>query len=616
MVAEVGAAPLDFNDRVVSEFSLFARRPTHPWIMEALRFRPRRPRVLTLLFLLMAATLAVAVALVAEAWRTTRAQQETTEEAIQGYASYAAWNTARFADVGMMNALAVTFRYVLRDTVARGGALAPLDRILGGRRYAEACDCVLVLPVDYYFRLDLRSMALTAVTSDGASVARADPWLVAEVVRRASRNSGDFTAFMLARPEGRRFVSYAPVSDRTGQSVGVYGLVSGASAVASALMGWVLQHSPVLPTGVTAGLTGDSLLAVTVFSPGGATLVETTRRTQTLASDTASMAHSYGGMRMMVGLRPAVATLLPLSQVPRTRMAILVGLLVLGVGSVVLTALLLRQQHELARLRSEFTASVSHELRTPLAQILLYGEMLIFERTRSRQKRRVAAEVIVREARRLMHMVENALHFTRADHGVASLAPAPMPVAPVVRDTLVAFAPIAWAAEVTIQDDLDPDAWAVIDRAAIRQIVLNILDNAVKYGPRKQLVLVTLRDAGEVIRLAIEDQGPGIAESHRDAIWLPFVRGNGRASNGAADTTGSGIGLAVVRDLVTRLGGRIWVESAESGRGARFVVELTGGMRDEGCRMREVGKLSAQPATLDAPSAVSHPASRIPHPAE
>ena len=221
-------------------------------------------------------------------------------------------------------------------------------------------------------------------------------------------------------------------------------------------------------------------------------------------------------------------------------MAVLVGLLVLGAGSLVLTALHLRRQHELARLRADFTASVSHELRTPLAQILLYGEMLIFERTRSRQKRRVAAEVIVREARRLMHMVENALHFTRSDRGVATVAPALALVAPVVRDTLVAFAPLAWAADVTIHDDLDATAAAVIDRSALRQILLNLLDNAVKYGPRTQTVVVTLTTERDVVRLVVEDEGPGVASANRNTIWLPFVRGGGGAVADGVQSTGAG----------------------------------------------------------------------------
>jgi signal transduction histidine kinase len=118
----------------------------------------------------------------------------------------------------------------------------------------------------------------------------------------------------------------------------------------------------------------------------------------------------------------------------------------------------------------------------------------------------------------------------------------------------------------------------------LRQVILNLLDNAVKYGrPGQTITIAAERGDGEgpstngaganrVVRLTISDDGTGIPPSDRERIWSPYVR---LRSNGEARRAGSGIGLAVVRELVEAMDGRTWVEAAKpNGTGARFVVEL------------------------------------------
>jgi signal transduction histidine kinase len=92
----------------------------------------------------------------------------------------------------------------------------------------------------------------------------------------------------------------------------------------------------------------------------------------------------------------------------------------------------------------------------------------------------------------------------------------------------------------------------------------------VKFGPPGQRVQLSLQRSGNQARLRISDQGPGVPEAEREAIWEPYFRG---ASAERAAVGGSGIGLAIVREAVIRMGGRVWVESAEGG-GAAFLVEL------------------------------------------
>ncbi|HEU4563779.1 MAG TPA: HAMP domain-containing sensor histidine kinase, partial [Gemmatimonadaceae bacterium] len=219
---------------------------------------------------------------------------------------------------------------------------------------------------------------------------------------------------------------------------------------------------------------------------------------------------------------------------------------------------------------------------------------LSLERVRSATERREAAETIVQEARRLMHMVDNVLHFARAERGGNRVIARAMPLAPVVRAVLTTFAPLAEGSGVRLRAALDEALAARVDAAALRQILLNLLDNAVKYGPAGQTVTVGSARLDGYVRLWVEDEGAGIPVPDRERIWHPFVR---IARDQHAARAGSGIGLAVVRELVELHGGRAWVESGVGG-GARFVVEV-------GEDSESVAELESQPASESGSEPVS-----------
>jgi signal transduction histidine kinase len=121
-----------------------------------------------------------------------------------------------------------------------------------------------------------------------------------------------------------------------------------------------------------------------------------------------------------------------------------------------------------------------------------------------------------------------------------------------------------------IREQLDEGVVASVDRGAIRQVLLNLLDNAVKYGPAGQAVEIGLQADGGTARIWVRDQGPGIPPRERGRVFAPFVRLKRDAASAIA---GSGIGLSVVAQLAALHGGRARVEDAPGG-GARFIVEL------------------------------------------
>jgi signal transduction histidine kinase len=122
----------------------------------------------------------------------------------------------------------------------------------------------------------------------------------------------------------------------------------------------------------------------------------------------------------------------------------------------------------------------------------------------------------------------------------------------------------------TVANALEAGVVLPVDRDALRQVLLNLLDNAVKYGPAGQTIVAGSAVAGQYARIWVQDEGPGIPNEDRHRVWEPYVRLNREVESA---TGGSGIGLSVVRELVTLHGGRVRAEGASRG-GARVVIEL------------------------------------------
>jgi signal transduction histidine kinase len=243
---------------------------------------------------------------------------------------------------------------------------------------------------------------------------------------------------------------------------------------------------------------------------------------------------------------------------------IYVVMLAVTIVLLVTAILQIGRERALARLRSDFVAGVSHELRTPLTQIRMFVETLRLDRIRSDEERRRSLAIIDREARRLSELVENVLQFSRGERGVLRIVARPADVGAIVLNAVEGF-----AATVTIETNIDADAVANVDEDAIRQIVLNLLDNAVKYGPEGQTIRVSVQRDDAHVRIAVEDEGPGIPPRQRKRIWRRYVRLSRERDRAIA---GAGIGLALVRELAALHGGRAWCEAGAIG--AKFIVEI------------------------------------------
>jgi signal transduction histidine kinase len=278
----------------------------------------------------------------------------------------------------------------------------------------------------------------------------------------------------------------------------------------------------------------------------------------------------FGDLPIVVGLREAGLQVLAPGRLPRTRGLEFLSLFALAAGLVASSLLLLRRENQLARTRANFVSGVSHELRTPLAQIRLFAEMLLLGRVRTEGDRRRSLEIIDTEARRLSQLVENVLQVARSERGHLHVNPIAMRVAPVIRECVESFTVLAEARRIEFRMELQEDLIAPIDSAALRQIVLNLLDNAAKYGPDGQRVVVGMALFDDNARIWVDDEGSGIPVRERERVFNPFYR-----ARDAQQTAGSGIGLAVVRELVALHGGDAWIEDAPDA-GARVIVQFPG----------------------------------------
>jgi signal transduction histidine kinase len=343
--------------------------------------------------------------------------------------------------------------------------------------------------------------------------------------------------------------------------------------VLSEWLGRAFARGPVLPPSLgRGGVTNDSVSLVVTDHAGIERFRSQAREWPELRVEV-PFGDAYDGVlqgsTVRVSIDPAAADRLIIGGLPRSRLPALLAVLAATLGLLFLALLQLRRERDLQRLRSEFVSSVSHELRTPLTQIRMFAETLLLERVRSTDERRRALEIVDKEARRLTHLVENLLQFSRTERGAVGVVLEERELGPVVREVAESFRPLLAGTHTDLEVPIEEGLHAAVDPEALRQVLLNLLDNAVKYGPSRQRLRLTVARAGGDARIVVEDQGPGVPGRDRERIFERFHR----LDRDRARVAGTGIGLSVVRDIVERHQGRCRVEDATAG-GARFVVEL------------------------------------------
>ncbi len=270
---------------------------------------------------------------------------------------------------------------------------------------------------------------------------------------------------------------------------------------------------------------------------------------------------------------------LPIWARPGAALAVLVALaILLGLG-LGLSARALRREALAARTRADFLTSITHELRTPLASIRLFAEMLAEGRAGSEGQQREYLELLGGEAARLSVLVENVLDLGRAERGERGYDRRRQEIGPCLEHIASVFAPLARrdGLELAVQVQ-DPATHVELDSEALTQAVLNVLENARRYGADGGRIRLLGHRLGDVYRIEIEDEGPGIARDEREAIFAPFRRG---AANASGTVPGLGVGLSLSRTILRAHAGDLELDDAERTSGACFVASLPVACEDE-----------------------------------
>jgi PAS domain S-box-containing protein len=228
-------------------------------------------------------------------------------------------------------------------------------------------------------------------------------------------------------------------------------------------------------------------------------------------------------------------------------------------------------EHVVEQMKSDFVSTVSVELRTPMTSIYGFAQTLLREDVAfGDAERRTFLEFIARESERLTTIVDALLNVARLDTGDLTVSLEPTDIASVVSEVVSSAVPSGnghrFVAELEVEGvavQADPDK--------LRQVLDQLISNAVKYSPGGGTVTVSARCIDDSVELAVADEGVGIPQSEHERIFSKFYKAGGGQ--------GTGLGLFIAQGLVREMGGRMWVDS-EEGRGSRFAFELPLAGRD------------------------------------
>ncbi|PLY01541.1 MAG: hypothetical protein C0622_06975 [Desulfuromonas sp.] len=252
--------------------------------------------------------------------------------------------------------------------------------------------------------------------------------------------------------------------------------------------------------------------------------------------------------------------------------SLLIGTFVVAIllGGALLLRQVYREQRD-ARQKTSFVSNVSHELKTPLTTIRMYAEMLAEGNIGDHDKQQRYLHTIVRESQRLTRLVGNILDFSRLEQGRRSYRSEEIDLTELLAELLATQQVRLDEAGLRLTRDFTPGLPPLNgDRDAIEQIVLNLLDNAVKYATEGERLELDLTEDDGWLLVRLRDYGPGIPAAHRKRIFDKFHRVDNSLTT---SRQGSGLGLSIARQLAEGLGGRLDYRPV-SGGGSCFELRL------------------------------------------
>jgi two-component system phosphate regulon sensor histidine kinase PhoR len=227
----------------------------------------------------------------------------------------------------------------------------------------------------------------------------------------------------------------------------------------------------------------------------------------------------------------------------------------------------------LERVRRDFVANVSHELRTPLAAIQGYAETLLNGGLEDQQNNRRFVEIIKAHAARLNNIASDLLALSELESADAGPPPERVSVRDVVEAALTALESEAALRQVKLHRSVDPNLYVTANKIRLEQVLVNLIDNAVKFNRPGGEVWIEAEPANGQVRISVSDSGIGIPSAELPRVFERFYRVDKARSR---QVGGTGLGLSIVKHAVERMGGTVSAES-QLGKGSKFTVTLPAG---------------------------------------
>ena len=219
--------------------------------------------------------------------------------------------------------------------------------------------------------------------------------------------------------------------------------------------------------------------------------------------------------------------------------------------------------------RQEFLSNVSHELRTPLTAIIAFVETLENGAIEDRESCQRFLSIIRKNASRMHGLIDDILELTAIEGGNVQLRAAPVELHPLVQDVCASLTAKASAQNVTLKNNVSPDAMVHADARRLEQMLTNLIDNGIKFSREHGTVTIS-HEAGPRDKILVQDNGDGIPAQHLERLFERFYRVDRARSR---DMGGTGLGLAIVKHLALLHGGEVTVTS-ELGKGSTFTIHL------------------------------------------
>ena len=229
-----------------------------------------------------------------------------------------------------------------------------------------------------------------------------------------------------------------------------------------------------------------------------------------------------------------------------------------------------------SRAKSDLLAGMSHELRTPLTAIIGYTEILLHEyfgAVNDRQRQQL--DVVLECSRHLLELINDILDISKIESGKTELELGRVRMSELLAHTLVLLQENASGQKIRIDTRVPAELVSVevtADERRVKQVLFNLLSNALKFTPMGGHIEVEMRVLKETLAISVSDTGIGIPQGERERIFEAFYQIKGRASSSKA--TGSGLGLSLARQIVELHGGTIWAESEGEGKGSTITFTL------------------------------------------